>query len=610
MAGNYILTFSSPFKTETVVVPSASGGSGVNDYDTSLVLAGPGYVNYGIAYAQNFLKLLENFASPYPPDNAIQGQLWYDTSDSNKKVLRVNDGTDTSSRWAPASGIYQQPNDPAEQYQDVIYDGDIWVDTNNAQLKIRYGTTWKVVGPDSSSGADKSGSEFTYLESTTGQFYPVILNWANNKVITITSNNDFIPRVVIDGFTNVKVGVNLTNKNQAKYYGVAEKAEALIVSANSTIRASDLLKNRTSTSQVHTGSLKISSSEGLSILNPDYNHEIRIKSNNADGASLNFNSPDQTKKFKVGINDYSFITFNPKVSSIGINTATTDNSPPLDVFGNTNITGKVTIYESILTALDVQGKTNLSKDVTINENLRVNGITTSTGKLVVGTSTGTAGIIIEPGKNDVYDIGTPTSKFRTIYASSVGTPTSTVVFYGNLNGTATKLATKREIRLKGHVTGTAVLFDGSANIEFTTTITSYVFTQSVSTSSATAFHSLLVCNTSLTTSSVQVISKQNFLNDVTVGLVLPGTIIPFAGNTSTVESILKPDGKPAWLLCNNSGTPGVPRFHTQTYFTALYDAVQTKYHPSPPPGFFAVPDMTTATTIYSGPAALYYIIKT
>jgi hypothetical protein len=617
MSGNYVLIFSNPLKTDTVTVPSAATGSGKNDYDTSLELAGPGYVNYGISYAQNFLKLLENFSSPYPPNNAIEGQLWYDTSDSNRKVLRVNNGTQNASRWAPASGIFQQPNDPAVQYEGSVYDGDLWADTNNAQLKIRYGNTWRIVGPDLSSGIDKTGTEFTYLESTTGSFFPVILNWANNKVISIVSNNEFIPKIVIEGFTNVKIGYNLTSKNQAKYYGTAEKAESLVVGSNSVIRAGDILKNRTIASQVHTGTLKVDSSEGLSVINSQYNHEIKIKSNASDGASINFNSPDLTKKLKVGIGDFAFVTFNPVTGSVGVNTATSTGSPAFEVFGNSYIRGKLTINEGITPALEVQGRSNFTHDAIFSGNQLVVGITTVSNKLVVGATTATTGkVIIDPAKDGFFDLGTTSTRFRWIYAQNVGrnvnnTGTATTVFYGRLEGTATKLATKREIRLKGQITGTVVMFDGSANVEFTTTMTTLAFTQSISTSSATAFHSILVVNTSTTTSQVEVISKKNFLNDVSPSLVLPGTILPFFGNTSTVETLLKPDGRPAWLLCINEGTPGLGKQHTGTnYFDDLYLAIGNKFGGSAPN--FRVPDMTASTTgtsLFIG-AFPYYIMKT
>jgi hypothetical protein len=134
MATQYTLNFSDPSKTTTVVI----SGSTKNNYSTSLDLVGPGYVAYGETIAQDFLKLLENFASPNPPLNPIEGQLWYDTSNPGRKILRISNGAITSARWPSANGIYQQANDPSIEYSQNLIDGDIWVDTGNTQVKIRY----------------------------------------------------------------------------------------------------------------------------------------------------------------------------------------------------------------------------------------------------------------------------------------------------------------------------------------------------------------------------------------------------------------------------------------------------------------------------------------
>jgi len=225
---SYTLYFSDVSKTTTITVPGTDVGPGLNNYDTSLDLVGSGYPNYGTAIAQNFVKLLENFSSPYPPVNAIEGQLWYDTSDPTNKVLRVNNGTVTGTRWEPASGIYKQPNDPTNEYTSVVSEGDMWIDTANNQVKIRYGTSWTVVGPNATSGLTKTGSEATFLESNTGTIYPVILNWANGKVVEIIAYNEFIPRSVIEGFLTIKPGANLTNRIIAKYNGTTDRASSLI----------------------------------------------------------------------------------------------------------------------------------------------------------------------------------------------------------------------------------------------------------------------------------------------------------------------------------------------------------------------------------------------
>jgi hypothetical protein len=69
MATQYTLNFSDPSKSNTITVT----GPIKNNYDTSLDLVGPGYVNYGETIAQDFLRLLENFASPNAPINPIEG---------------------------------------------------------------------------------------------------------------------------------------------------------------------------------------------------------------------------------------------------------------------------------------------------------------------------------------------------------------------------------------------------------------------------------------------------------------------------------------------------------------------------------------------------------
>ena len=59
---------------------------GAMDTTTSLVLPGQAAALYGEHIAENFLYLLENFASSTAPINPTVGQLWYDSS---LKLVRV-----------------------------------------------------------------------------------------------------------------------------------------------------------------------------------------------------------------------------------------------------------------------------------------------------------------------------------------------------------------------------------------------------------------------------------------------------------------------------------------------------------------------------------------
>jgi hypothetical protein len=45
---------------------------------TALTLIGRNSVGFGEAFNENFVKLLENFASTTAPENAIKGQIWFD----------------------------------------------------------------------------------------------------------------------------------------------------------------------------------------------------------------------------------------------------------------------------------------------------------------------------------------------------------------------------------------------------------------------------------------------------------------------------------------------------------------------------------------------------
>lgn len=72
---------------------------------TSLALVGYNSTKYGVDLAENFVKLMENFASEYPPENPIEGQLWFDSA-ANMLKIRKN------SSWGTVSGSSSVSGDP------------------------------------------------------------------------------------------------------------------------------------------------------------------------------------------------------------------------------------------------------------------------------------------------------------------------------------------------------------------------------------------------------------------------------------------------------------------------------------------------------------------
>ena len=53
---------------------------GTVDQTLDIKLIGKNYAGYGELQNENFLHMLENFASSAPPPRAIRGQLWYDVT--------------------------------------------------------------------------------------------------------------------------------------------------------------------------------------------------------------------------------------------------------------------------------------------------------------------------------------------------------------------------------------------------------------------------------------------------------------------------------------------------------------------------------------------------
>jgi hypothetical protein len=576
MATQYTLNFSDPSKTNTIVIT----GPTKNSYSTSLDLVGPGYVAYGETIAQDFLRLLENFASPNAPANPIEGQLWYDTSNPGRKVLRVNNGSPTSARWPSANGIYQQANDPSIEYSQTLIDGDIWVDIGNSQVKIRNGNAWTLVGPNVSTGTAKTGNESANLESNLGETYPVILNWVNGKVVEIIAYNAFTPRTVIDGFSTIVPGINLTTKVSAKFNGLADKAKKLEISNGIYIEANEVMKKiiPASQRQVHAGSLIVESAQGLFIRRPNQDtKEIKIGTSTGTSVGLiEYGFP--TGSLKVGVTNRAYIYFDGDARRVGINTSAT--TATLTVNGGAYINGGITSNGS----LSLTGSATVAGNTVLTGNLNVYGaveISTSSN-IIVGNVIPT---------NPTRSIGSADNPFDQIYVNRLGTTATN--FYGN-SASATALANNRNFQVVGQSTSTAVAFNGTAGVILTTTLTPNAITDQPALTTATNTATMMVVNSG----TLSKITKNNFLADVYPNLLSTGMIMAYATSATTATVAA------GWLFCNGS-----EYISTATTCSNLFNLIGYQYGTPVDPLKFKVPDLTNITTATGG-YPIYYHIKT
>lgn len=589
----YTLRFSDPAKLATVTVPDMPPG--INTIDTSLNLVGKNYPNYGEKIAQSFLNLLENFSGPLPPEKPIEGQLWYDTSDPNNKVLRVMDGTANSARWPSANGIYQQGVDP-KTTAVTLKVGDIWVDTQNNLLKIYHSGNWTTVGPAVSSGFLKTGVEPVVLESIVNTTHNVIVCYIDGNVASIISTAQFTPRTIIDGFTLIRPGINISTNFNSILNGISSSALSLRINDQNYAASSFLLKDD-QTQQLVTGKVFFQTptnqlnSEGRDGIVIDTNVPanktyIQLYKLSNDAVLLN-NTPGGKILFKTkaSLNTNLVTGMTIENNSVSINTST-NALYALDIFGSVRISGNIIISSTLTNSLLVSGSTTFQKDLIVNQSVLVNNVLTATNLLSLGSVSGN-GTIISPVQHEVFDIGSTTKYFRSLYVKTIGSTGTGTTVYGRVIGPSTGLEKSSEFKLQGQVTATSFIFAGTGTqATFNTALTPNAIVQQQKLITATNTLNLLVIDTSTsaTYTGLRKIDRRDFLK----GIVPVGMIAPYAGS-------LIPSG---WLECDGQTL-------ASSDYPELYAAISPLYKPPGPN--FRVPDMRQSTTSTLG--FVTYIIK-
>lgn len=170
----------------------------------SVAMVGKGFTNFGEYFAQNFLRMLENFASEQEPVSPIIGQLWYDKSAS---IIRVWDG----SVWRAGTGIAVGPE---TQRPTENLSGTSFFNTTKNQLEIHDGTRYKTA-----SYAGEITSEFSSDSSVQN---PTFYGARVRTLFLKAEDNRTIP---VLAFSYVKSGNSPENRGATK---VGEQYETIM----------------------------------------------------------------------------------------------------------------------------------------------------------------------------------------------------------------------------------------------------------------------------------------------------------------------------------------------------------------------------------------------
>ena len=536
--------------TDTVNKGTITVADNTLNSETTLRFPGRGETAYGSAVNENFLHLLENFANTSAPERPVEGQLWYDSTQGVDQ-LKVYDGTN----WIASGGLKKASAAPAVANSSA---GDLWVNTESQQLYLFTGSAWVLVGPDFSDGL-LTGAQSQAIVGTDDITYNVLAIKVEDQPVIIISSQTFIPKTSIKGFrSGINPGMNIANEaiigtQVLKYYGTAEKAEALVVGSES-IPASNFLRGNAASSTNF--QLSVKSNDGVKIgsggqLSLGIDGETGVIQHNTSGSSIDV-------RMRNGNLTPTIMSINSD-GNVGFN----NNAPEqtVDVKGNIKISPKTGEAETgILQLTSTENSTSIGT-----------GSITTTGGLgialnaYIGGNVDVGGVLqtgnIAPD-GSTRTIGTSINKYDQIYATT---------FFGNIQGnvsgtvsgragSADRLASATTFALSGDVAPSSFEFDGQtggSTKTFAVSIAdSFISNKEVTYDAGNADELLL--NVTTGTTGVRRITKRNFLK--TIPLVPAGAMMPFGGEEA-------PTG---WLLCDGSEV-------NKTDYNALWIAIQHNF---------------------------------
>jgi len=351
-------------KTDGSVVTTITDGT--VDNTTSLQLFGKSFSGFGEGLNENLVKLLENASGTAAPTSPLTGELWFDT---NTAQLKVYDG----SAFKPTGAAKSQSAAPSSASA-----GDLWHDSDDDQLYVYTGGAFVLAGPVYTSTQTLSGWKIETLGSSGGDKV-VSSMYVGNTRVAILSKETFTPSVTQTGFASIKAGFTLNSTLSAVFEGTNTQAAAIDVSGTSNTSSTLIAGGnflRADAADTTTGALTVDTDSGI-IVGDAQELTVTVSSNDVTIAQTS-----QDKDLKFTVNDNG--TTNTILTLDGSETA-------VNIVGNVNITGQ----------LNVSGEYNATST-------NINTYDDAFIKLNNGNSETDSGVIVETSDTDdarlFYDV--------------------------------------------------------------------------------------------------------------------------------------------------------------------------------------------------------------
>jgi len=233
-------------KTDGTILATVADGQ-IDTLSSDLTLIGKNYSGFGESINENFVKLLENFASTSEPTHPIRGQIWFDVNELKLKVYSGNG-------FVPVSSATIAGTQPFN-----LGVGDLWFNNTDKQLYFYDGTNTILLGPAYSVSQGLSGLKVANILDSLNQNRVITYLYTNGILIGIFSKDTFTPKLPIEGFSgSIQPGFNAGTLEGIKFNVTATNSEKL-----GNQPASSYVRN--DTSNIVDGQIIISSNLGLII---------------------------------------------------------------------------------------------------------------------------------------------------------------------------------------------------------------------------------------------------------------------------------------------------------------------------------------------------------
>lgn len=278
---------------------------GTIDNTTDLKLIGKNYSGYGEIQNENFVYLLENFASANQPPRPIAGQLWFDTDDGKIKLYDGN----AEKVFVPLGNLHvgALPTGAAITAANVKK-GDLWWDDVTNQLYTHNGSTtgdpFVLIGPKAAGNVLTDIVETIVYDNLLVDGDPspgdhehrILRGVVDNRVVFIVSNDEFTldNSNAISGFDRIKKGITLVNTEIANN-GVTQDNYNFWGTASNTLQlggvaAAEFVQR---TNPVFQTEVNINDNDGI-LIGPNDEAILRVQSGQVElastinGARMNF----------------------------------------------------------------------------------------------------------------------------------------------------------------------------------------------------------------------------------------------------------------------------------------------------------------------------------